>query len=196
MSNTLTKIINIRKTGVFTVITLILIAAPYIGMFFIHKWYKNEVKQIDNARIVLVSKQDMRLAVYDYRGKEICRFPVACGLNYGNKENIGDMKTPEGVFGIESIENSTDWKHDFKDGKGKIEGVYGPYFIRLSVPGHKGIGIHGTHDPASMEKRTTEGCIRLKNEDLLQLVPMIRCGMIVVITPSTDDIKQLISDNI
>jgi hypothetical protein len=32
--------------------------------------------------------------------------------------------------------------------------------------GHQGIGIHGTHDDNSIRTRATEGCIRLKNEDL------------------------------
>ena len=90
---------------------------------------------------------------------------------------------------IVDIQNSKEWKHDFKDGKGLIEGAYGPYFIRLSVPGHKGIGIHGTHDSLSIGSRVTEGCIRLKNDDLIQLVSMIEIPMTVVITPSAYDEK-------
>ena len=49
-----------------------------------------------------------------------------------------------------------------------IKGAYGPWFIRLKTP-WKGIGIHGTHDPDSIGKDITEGCIRLKNSDLLDL---------------------------
>jgi lipoprotein-anchoring transpeptidase ErfK/SrfK len=137
----------------------------------------------------LVSKQEMRLSVYDYKGKELCKFPIACGLNYGNKGKKGDMKTPEGVFKVAYIEDAANWSHNFKDGKGEIAGAYGPYFIRLYVPKYSGIGIHGTHDPGSMEKRATEGCIRLKNEDLLKLVPLVHNGNVVIITPSIEDMK-------
>ena len=59
----------------------------------------------------------------------------------------------------------------------------------MSVPGHKGIGIHGTHDSLSIGSRVTEGCIRLKNDDLIQLVSMIEIPMTVVITPSAYDEK-------
>lgn len=97
------------------------------------------------------------------------------------------MKTPEGVFSICDIQNSQKWTHDFHDGKGEIKGAYGPFFIRLATPGHKGIGIHGTHDSLSIGTRATEGCIRLKNEDLERLVPMLNVPMTVVITPSAQD---------
>lgn len=91
------------------------------------------------------------------------------------------MKTPEGTFTIRSIEDSQKWGHDFKDGKGYIRGAYGPWFMRLSYG--SGIGIHGTHDPLSMGKRATEGCIRLRNEDLRKLREMVKVGTKVHILP-------------
>lgn len=152
-------------------------------------YYCDKIENIQNAKILLVSKQDMKLRLVDYKGEELFVTDIACGCSYGNKLKKGDMKTPEGVFQIADIQNSKEWKHDFKDGKGLIEGAYGPYFIRLSVPGHKGIGIHGTHDSLSIGSRVTEGCIRLKNDDLIQLVSMIEIPMTVVITPSAYDEK-------
>ena len=68
-------------------------------------------------------------------------------------------------------------------------GAYGPYFIRLHVPGQKGIGIHGTHDNNSLGKRASEGCIRLNNKDLSELVMSINTNAVVVITPGIEDIK-------
>lgn len=152
-------------------------------------YYCDVIDNIQNAKILLVSKQDMKLKLVDYKGKELFVTDIACGCGYGNKLKKGDLKTPEGVFQIADIQNSKEWKHDFKDGKGMIEGAYGPYFIRLSVPEHKGIGIHGTHDSLSIGSRVTEGCIRLKNDDLIQLVSMIEIPMTVVITPSAYDEK-------
>ncbi len=132
----------------------------------------------------------MDLSVYDYKGNQLSKYPIACGLNPGNKEKQGDMKTPEGVFGVSEIQKSEDWSHDFNDGNGEIMGAYGPYFIRLHVPGYKGIGIHGTHDTTSIGNKITEGCIRLRNEDLVQLVPMVKHGTIVIITGVAQDFQN------
>ena len=60
--------------------------------------------------------------------------------------------------------------------------------MRLEVPGHKGIGIHGTHKPESIGTRDTEGCIRLHNEELENLVKHCHVGMAVFITPSYKDV--------
>lgn len=150
-------------------------------------YFNGTLRSIQNAKLILISKQEMKLKLIDYEGKELFTTDIACGLNYGNKQKPGDMKTPEGIFSISDIQNSQKWTHDFHDGKGEIEGAYGPFFIRLSVPGHKGIGIHGTHDSLSIGTRATEGCIRLKNEDLEKLVPMLEVPMTVIITPSARD---------
>ena len=107
--------------------------------------------------------------LYVMKGDEtIKKYFVAVGRNMGQKERSGDNRTPEGSFEVSQIQDSTGWAHDFKDGKGMIRGAYGPWFIRLKTP-WKGIGIHGTHDPDSIGKDITEGCIRLKNSDLLDL---------------------------
>ncbi|MGM9791073.1 MAG: L,D-transpeptidase [Candidatus Cryptobacteroides sp.] len=137
--------------------------------------------------LIVISKEDMTLRLIDGQGQVLQQYPIACGKNYGNKQKPGDMKTPEGVFSISEIVDASSWTHDFGDGKGEIAGAYGPYFIRLVTPGHRGIGIHGTHKPESIGTRDTEGCIRLHNEDLQQLVGNVRVGMTVVILPSWRD---------
>ena len=136
--------------------------------------YHNQkiISKIENANIIVISKQDMQLNLINYKG---------------NKQKQGDMRTPEGVFKVVDIQNASKWTHDFHDGKGEIEGAYGKYFIRLKVPGHKGIGIHGTHVPESIGSRATEGCIRLNNDDLERLVTLIYPPLTVVITPSVMD---------
>jgi len=168
----------------------IILLLPYLGAYGIWKIYKHKIAIINNSTFIIVTKEDMRLTVYDYRGKKIDTYPIACGKNYGNKEEQGDLKTPEGVFNVCDIQNASDWKHDFNDGKGKIQGAYGPFFIRLMVPNYNGIGIHGTHDSNSIGTRVTEGCIRLNNKDLIKLVKQIRAGTVVVILPSKKDITS------
>lgn len=72
-------------------------------------------------------KTELKLFVIE-NSDTIFKCPIAVGKNYGNKTKAGDKKTPEGTFTICSIENSSCWKHDFKDGKGLRKGAYGPYF--------------------------------------------------------------------
>lgn len=155
--------------------------------FLCVRYYKNVISKIENANIIVISKQDKMLRLVDYKGKILFDAPVAIGKAVGNKRMSGDMRTPEGIFKVVDIQDASGWTHDFGDGKGKIEGAYGDFFIRLEVPGHRGIGIHGTHLPESIGTRASEGCVRLNNENLHTLVELIAVPTIVVITPSSED---------
>lgn len=168
---------------------LLIIGGMGIYIAYTGHAHRKEMQQVENARIILISKQDMRLRLIDYKGKELFSAPVATGKNYGNKRKKGDMRTPEGVFQVSDIQDASNWTHDFGDGKGEISGAYGNHFIRLSVPKQKGIGIHGTHLPESIGTRASEGCIRMNNEDLEQLVKLIYPPLTVVITPAEEDVK-------
>lgn len=134
---------------------------------------------------ILIKKSEFRLYLLE-DGNVIRSFPVALGKNAGQKRVSGDMKTPDGSFPIDEVIDSSDWTHDFGDGEGEIEGAYGPYFIsldtsELSGGAWDGIGIHGTHDPASIGTRASEGCIRMHNSDLLALKKHITVGTRVTI---------------
>ena len=138
-----------------------------------------KAKNNDKYRI-MINKSSYTLSLY--KGDELIKqYPVAVGKNRGDKQRVGDNRTPTGDFKIVSIENASSWTHDFRDGKGKIAGAYGPWFLRLDAKGWKGIGIHGTHDPASRGTNATEGCIRLSNEDIAELRTYAYRNMPVVI---------------
>ncbi|WP_242603499.1 L,D-transpeptidase [Acetomicrobium hydrogeniformans] len=109
---------------------------------------------------------------------------VATGRNPGQKLKVGDMRTPEGVFYVKSIEDSSFWG-SYVDKATKERIGYGPYFIRLET-GWKGIGIHGTDDEHLHEIGTdaSHGCIRMANDDLLEVVSMSMKGQKVVILES------------
>jgi lipoprotein-anchoring transpeptidase ErfK/SrfK len=130
--------------------------------------------------LIVIDKGDFTMEVFR-DGKTVGQYGIAVGKNTGDKRNVGDMRTPEGEFPIVQIQNASKWTHDFKDGKGKTKGAYGPYFIRLGTPGWTGIGIHGTHAPDSIGTNVTEGCIRLNNEDVKTLRKMVKVGDKVVI---------------
>ncbi len=169
----------------------VLILMPYLLLIPAALWYFHKIDNIANASFIIINKAEMTLSLYNYKGELIQKSGVATGKNFGSKQSVGDLKTPEGTFTIASIEDASNWSHDFKDDSlGVINNAYGPYFIRLNVPNQKGIGIHGTHDEKSIGSRASEGCIRMKNEDILQLVTKIKTNCVVVITPGKEDIKE------
>lgn len=122
---------------------------------------------------IVISKLNQTLSVYaDIQGDTtlVARYPVCLSKNKGNKQKVGDMKTPESTmakpFSITQIQDASSWHHDFGDGRGNIR-AYGNWFLRLLTPGHSGIGIHGsTNNESSVPGRASEGCIRLRDADI------------------------------
>jgi len=167
-----------------------IILIPYLCLIPASSWYFGQLKKIENSTFIIINKADFTLSQYSYKGSLLQKSRIALGKYPGNKTKIGDMKTPEGVFKIAGLEDAATWSHDFKgDSLGAIEGAYGPYFIRLDVPGQKGVGIHGTHDDNSIGTRVSEGCIRMHNEDVTRLANNLKTASIVVIIPGIDDQK-------
>jgi len=85
-----------------------------------------------------------------------------------------DTPTPPGEYYIEYLMRPTDQNT-----------IYGHYVYGLSGyaptlpnwPGGGELGIHGTNDPAtSIGKRVSHGCIRLTNQDIESLVPVLPLG--------------------
>lgn len=134
------------------------------------------------APYIVVNKTKLTLYVIE-NSDTIFIAPICVGKNIGDKKRKGDCRTPEGEFTISQIQDSRQWKHDFNDGNGLVAGAYGPYFFRLKTPRWSGIGIHGTCFPRSIGTRDSEGCVRLKNEDLIQLRQLVSIGMTVKILP-------------
>jgi lipoprotein-anchoring transpeptidase ErfK/SrfK len=135
-----------------------------------------QARMISKGDYLLVEKS--RHLLHYYRdGVLKASYSVALGKNPEDKTKEGDNATPEGHYEVNYIKDSSSWTHDFKDGKGDIKGAYGPFFIALytgakgSFSGKtwRGIGIHGTHNPASIGTNASEGCIRLHNNELLIL---------------------------
>jgi lipoprotein-anchoring transpeptidase ErfK/SrfK len=159
---------------------------PDAGTILAYKAERNTLKKDDKTDIILVSKQDLKLRMIKYHDSTILTFPIATGLNPGDKKISGDKKTPEGIFTVYAIHDASDWDYDFHDGKGKIKGSYGKYFIRFKE--HYHIGIHGTHLPETLGSRATDGCIRMQNENIEKIVPLVsRSKTLIVVTPAMED---------
>ena len=135
-----------------------------------------ELRKNQANRFIVMSKKDYYLYVYEGQGADtvlLARYDCAFSQKKGNKQQRGDMKTPNctmtNPFKITEIKDASSWVHDFGDGRGAIKS-YGNYFLRLLTDPHKGIGIHGsTNNEESVPGRASEGCIRLKDEDIIDL---------------------------
>ncbi|MGG3509730.1 L,D-transpeptidase [Paenibacillus lautus] len=49
-------------------------------------------------------------------------------------------------------------------------GPFGAYWLGLSKPHY---GIHGTNDPSSIGRYVSHGCIRMYNEDVIELASLV-----------------------
>jgi lipoprotein-anchoring transpeptidase ErfK/SrfK len=59
-------------------------------------------------------------------------------------------------------------------------GPFGAYWLGLSKPHY---GIHGTNNPASIGGMVSKGCIRMYNQDVIDLAGKVPIGTRVTIRP-------------
>jgi hypothetical protein len=135
---------------------------------------KQQLKILAGQPAILVQKSSFTLTLF-MGGAYIKEYPVAIGE--GNK-------TPSGVFTTETCLVKPDW---YPPGGGLIrygeEGhLLGERWIGFqNVPAAQGLGIHGTNDPQSIGKKCSNGCVRMLNDDVMELYDFVVPGIKVVI---------------
>lgn len=150
--------------------------------------YAEKLLNNSHDRFLIVDKGSMRVIVYNKYGVEEVNYGIACARNFGTKHKKADSRTPEGFFSVEGIYDSTDWLFTNDNGyTSPARGQFGPRFIRLKIPTTTQIGLHGTAAPGSIGRRTSHGCIRLTNENIMKLVKMVDKGMPVIVSPGPRD---------
>ncbi|MFC1548909.1 L,D-transpeptidase family protein [Candidatus Omnitrophota bacterium] len=122
---------------------------------------------VNKAENILILKKD---------GESFKTYKVATG-----KEN----STPVGKFTIVDKMVKPAWT---KPGAGIImpddeEYELGARWMPISVPGY---GIHGTNDESSIGKQLTAGCVRMHNEDVIELYDIVPKGTVVEIIDGTE----------
>lgn len=147
--------------------------------------YCQKILESNGKRFIVVDKAKMKLFLYDPYGNVEKSYGIACAKNFGTKHKKGDSRTTEGIVEVKSIHDSSNWLFTNDAGyTSPTRGVYGPKFIRLTIPY---IGIHGTGSPSSIGKRCSHGCIRVTNDNILELVKYVEEGMPVIISPGPAD---------
>ncbi len=139
---------------------------------------------------IVVDKPSMFVVLFDRYGVEKRAYKMACSKRYGTKHKRRDNRTPEGFFSAEGIYNSTEWLYTDDDGNtSPIKGQFGPRFIRLKTDVTSQVGIHGTCAPWSLGRRASHGCIRIHNDNIMELVRFAKPGMPIIVNPSKYDIE-------
>lgn len=150
--------------------------------------YLEKLLNSSYSKFIVVDKARMKVLLYDRYGNVLRDYGMACSKRFGTKHKKADNRTPEGFFSVEGIYDSTDWLFTDDDGKtSKKKGQFGPRFIRLRIPNTSQIGIHGTCAPWSIGSRSSHGCIRVTNENILELVDLVEIGMPVIVLPGKKD---------
>lgn len=142
-----------------------------------------------NEQHVVINVPQLRLFVFE-NGELSNAYPVAVGKKH--------TKTPPGEYTIRYKAYKPTWsipvsiqKERARKGKPHITSIapgpsnpLGPVFVRFGDP-KLGLGIHGTNAPASVPGVRSHGCVRMKNQDVLQFAKNIENDTVVSVIYQT-----------
>lgn len=137
-------------------------------------------------RSITVNKERCRVYLLNIFGDTLQTYGVCSSRNRGQKRFADDCRTPEGTFKLHGVYNSTDWT--YKDTGSKC---YGPFFLHVKTPRFYGIGLHGTNAPGSVPGRSSHGCMRLLNENIVKLKGLVNKDILVTILPDKTTTGEL-----
>ncbi len=126
--------------------------------------------KINKCKFSLVIDKSQNLLFLKRKGEVIKTYVVATGKN--NSTPVGRFKI------INKLKNPTWFKTGAVIPPGSPKNVLGTRWMGLSI---KGYGIHGSRDVNDIGKQVTEGCIRMKNEEIEVLYDIVPTGTEVII---------------
>jgi len=135
-----------------------------------------KLKVLEGEPSMVIRRDEFRLVLL-WNGAYVKEYPIGIG-----KE---ETPTPTGQFVVDTLLVKPRW---YRPGGGVVEygeesNPLGERWIGFAdEPGASGIGIHGTNDEASIGTRCSNGCVRLRNADVVELYDFVREGTRVVIT--------------
>lgn len=131
------------------------ITCPDGDTFLIKEWEVIETVNSPTVKsdLIIIDTRKLRLTLY-HNGKMLRTYPVA----------IGEPETPTPIG---------EWKITYKGGN--WGNGFGARWMGLNVPW--GIyGIHGTNKPWTIGSRASHGCIRMFNQNVLELYELVKLG--------------------
>ncbi|MEP1205710.1 MAG: L,D-transpeptidase [Rhizobiaceae bacterium] len=137
-------------------------------------------KASKKVHYIVADKGRKQVQAYDRNGKLVASYPATIGS--------ASTPSPSGTHSIDRIALDPEYtynpKKNFQQGDNdKIlriapgpNGPVGSVWIALSKPSY---GIHGTPNPRTIGKTSSNGCIRLTNWDAQELAGLVRKGVTV-----------------
>ncbi|MEI6832273.1 MAG: TIGR00730 family Rossman fold protein [Candidatus Omnitrophota bacterium] len=124
---------------------------------------------------IIISRMDKKLYFCDDNGRLIREYPIGVGKK--------KTKTPLGIFEVtERLERKAYWYKPHSSKKVPYGNKNYPFgklgiFVRIGPS----IGMHSTSWPESIGKEESDGCIRMKNEDVEEIYYFVPLGTKVII---------------
>ena len=134
---------------------------------------------LDHPKFEITVSRKTNTLLLTLNGEFFKRYNVCTGAN---------GKTPLGTFEITEKEENPTW---YPDGKppippGQPGNILGTRWMRIDATGStariRGLGIHGTTDPASIGTSASDGCIRMHNADVEEIFRMVPLNPHVPVT--------------
>lgn len=140
------------------------------------------VTEADLPRVLLVREADQRLYLYE-RGVRVREFVVSTGT--------GNYPTPGGVFEVGTKRHRPTWVNPSPDGWGRSlprrigPGRHNPLGLRAinwNTPEGSDtlIRFHGTAAVSQLGQPASHGCVRLSNDDAVELFELVEPGDLIV----------------
>jgi murein L,D-transpeptidase YafK len=139
---------------------------------------------------ILVDKKTNTLILSEYDNGEfkvIKKYHATLGQVVGDKEDEGDMKTPEGIYTFKSRRTPP-----------SLQAKFGAMAFELNFPntfddlaGHKGsnVMLHATNEPDRLNKNYDSlGCVVVRNDEIQEIFPYVHLGLTpILIFPELTD---------
>jgi murein L,D-transpeptidase YafK len=151
---------------------------------------KTSQKNTKEKSVILVDKKTNTLILADYVNGEykiLKKYHATLGQVKGDKEDEGDLKTPEGIYTFKTRLTPPHLAPKF----GSMA-----YYMNFpntydSLAGHTGsnIMLHATNEPDRLAKNYDSlGCVVVKNEEIQEIFPHVRVGLTpILIFPELTD---------
>jgi len=139
---------------------------------------------------LLVDKKTNTLQVAEYRDgayKTLKTYHVTLGKVVGDKENEGDLKTPEGIYTFKNFLTPPSLKPKFGNMAFYID--YPNTYDQMAGRTGYDIMLHATDTPERLKQNyDSEGCIVLENQEIREVKPFIRVGLTpILVFPELSD---------
>jgi hypothetical protein len=133
-----------------------------------------QLKILDGEVGCLVVLSEFRLTML-IGGVYAKEYPIGIGM---------EDRTPPGEFVVDTMLEKPRW---YKPGGGVVEygeegHLLGERWIGFAdQPGASGLGIHGTNDESTIGTKCSNGCLRMRRDDVLELYDFMHRGSTVVV---------------